>query len=85
MKKVRENRFYLWGSIGEQEWSSDMIIGSYVYLYMFIILFFDCLIMYMYFLYILFVICLDGMLQCNIGIYNREYFIMRLSNFFELI
>lgn len=32
MKKARENRSYLWGPTGEQEWSPDMTTGSHVFL-----------------------------------------------------
>lgn len=73
MKKARENRSYLWGPTGEQEWSPDMTTGSHVYLYMPTTLFLDCLTMYMYPLHILPVTCLGGMLQCNTGTYNGEY------------
>lgn len=62
MKKARENRSYLWGPTGEQEWSPDMTTGSHVYLYMPTTLFLDCLAMYMYPLHILPVTCLGGML-----------------------
>lgn len=32
VKKARENRSYLWGPTGEQEWSPDMTTGSHVIL-----------------------------------------------------